>query len=331
MRAAIFGAGATGTVLGAFIASCGKQIDLITRNKEHVTALNKYGAHITGKTEITQKVNALLPEAAQGLYDIILLMTKQTANEDAFEFIKAHLSKGGAACTLQNGLPEAALAEAVGKERCLGCTATFGATQIKAGEAELTSEKISFVLGSPFGKNRQITTVKEYLQCAGSVTIINNFTGARWAKLAINAAFSPLSAITGMTFGQVAENKLGRKAALALLNEAFAAAKASGVKLEKIQGHDIVKLFGYKGRVKRSIALKLLPLAVKSHKNIISGMYFDLKSGKTCEIEYLNGAVVNAAKCGGAAVPLNEKVISVAHEIESGARKINAENLNALV
>ncbi|MDE6613122.1 MAG: 2-dehydropantoate 2-reductase, partial [Clostridia bacterium] len=163
------------------------------------------------------------------------------------------------------------------------------------------------------------------------VTIINNFTGARWAKLAINAAFSPLSAITGLTFGQVAADKRGRKIALTLLNEAFAAAKSNGITLEKIQGHDIVKLFGCKGAIKRTFALKLLPLAVKSHKNIVSGMYFDLKSGKICEIEYINGAVIKAAKEGGIAVPLNEKVITLAHEIKCGARKIRKENLNAFI
>ncbi|MDE5722107.1 MAG: 2-dehydropantoate 2-reductase [Clostridia bacterium] len=331
MRAAVFGAGATGTVLGALIAKCGKEIDLITRNKEHVTALNAHGAHISGKTHLNVKVNALLPEESRGKYGLIFLMTKQTANESAYEFIRAHLLEDGVVCTLQNGLPEVELASAVCENRCLGCTATFGATFIRAGEAELTSEKISFALGSPFGKIQQITTVKEYLQCAGNVTIINNFTGARWAKLAINAAFSPLSAITGLTFGQVAADERGRKLALALLNEAFTAAKSNGVKLEKIQGHDIVKLFGCKGAIKRVFALKILPLAVKSHKNIVSGMYFDLKSGKTCEIEYLNGAVVKAAKEGGIAVPLNEKVISLAHEIEGGARKIRKENLNALV
>ncbi|MDE6613432.1 MAG: 2-dehydropantoate 2-reductase, partial [Clostridia bacterium] len=168
MKAAVFGAGATGTVLGALITKRGKEIDLITRNKEHVAALNGYGAHITGKVNLRVTVNALLPEQAQEKYGLIFLMTKQTANKGAYEFIKTHLSADGVVCTLQNGLPEAALADAVGKERCLGCTATFGATFIKAGEVELTSEKISFALGSPFGINQQIPTVKEYLECAGN-------------------------------------------------------------------------------------------------------------------------------------------------------------------
>ena len=42
MRVAIYGAGAMGTILGAYIAASGKQIDLITRNKEHVEAMKQH-------------------------------------------------------------------------------------------------------------------------------------------------------------------------------------------------------------------------------------------------------------------------------------------------
>ena len=48
MKAAIYGAGAMGTVLGAFICAAGKQVDLISRNRAHVAALNENGAEIFG-------------------------------------------------------------------------------------------------------------------------------------------------------------------------------------------------------------------------------------------------------------------------------------------
>ena len=35
MRTAILGAGSLGTVLGAFIAKAGKQVDLVSRNAAH--------------------------------------------------------------------------------------------------------------------------------------------------------------------------------------------------------------------------------------------------------------------------------------------------------
>ena len=48
MRAAIYGAGSLGTILGAFISKAGGKIELINRNKAHVEALKKSGAKLTG-------------------------------------------------------------------------------------------------------------------------------------------------------------------------------------------------------------------------------------------------------------------------------------------
>ena len=48
MRVAIYGAGAMGTVLGAYITKAGYDIDLINRNKDHVIALQQNGATVTG-------------------------------------------------------------------------------------------------------------------------------------------------------------------------------------------------------------------------------------------------------------------------------------------
>lgn len=43
MRAAIYGAGSLGTILGAFISKNGGQIDLINHNEKHVAALREKG------------------------------------------------------------------------------------------------------------------------------------------------------------------------------------------------------------------------------------------------------------------------------------------------
>ena len=47
-RAAIYGAGSLGTILGAFITKNGGQIDLINHNQAHVKALNENGAKVVG-------------------------------------------------------------------------------------------------------------------------------------------------------------------------------------------------------------------------------------------------------------------------------------------
>ena len=80
MRLAIMGAGSLGTILGAYIAKAGYEIDLIDAYEEHVRALNENGAHVVGAVDFVQKerLHALLPEDMEGAYDLIIYMAKQT-------------------------------------------------------------------------------------------------------------------------------------------------------------------------------------------------------------------------------------------------------------
>ena len=150
MRSMIYGAGALGTVLGAYIARAGKQIDLVNRNRAHVEALKTAGARVTGTVQFTQAVSALLPEELTGQYDVIILMTKQQHNAEVVEFLKPFLKEDGALCTCQNGLPEPAIAEAIGADRTLGCAIAWGATFRGKGVSELTSDPsaLTFSLGA---------------------------------------------------------------------------------------------------------------------------------------------------------------------------------------
>ena len=71
MRAAIYGAGSLGTILGAFITKNGGQIELINRNRAHIEALQQKGATVTGTLNFVQKVTAYTPDKMEGIYDII--------------------------------------------------------------------------------------------------------------------------------------------------------------------------------------------------------------------------------------------------------------------
>lgn len=333
MRAAIYGAGAMGTVLGAFIVKGGGNVDLITRNAAHVDALNNNGAHIVGTVDFTVPVHAYTPEEMSGRYDLILLMTKQLSNAEICGFLSPFLAEKGVICTMQNGLPEPSVAEVVGGDRCLGCAVSWGATLVENGVSRLTSEpsKMTFALGSLEGDNPALEGVKNFLSLAGKVSIESNFMGARWAKLAVNSAFSSLSALTGLTFGEVARDKRTKGYALDLLNEAFAVADACGVSLEKIQGHDLEFYYSCKKKgLKRKIALALLPLAMRHHADIRSGMYYDLISGNRCDIDRINGLVVKVGRKFGVKTPLNLNVLRVVHEISAGKREICMENLDLL-
>jgi 2-dehydropantoate 2-reductase len=332
MRTAIYGAGAMGTVLGAYISKSGQDIQLITRNKAHVEALNKNGAHIIGTVDFTSKVNAILPEQMTGKYDVIFLMTKQRDNAQIARFLLPYLAEGGVVCTTQNGLPEPQLATILGEENTIGCAISWGATYVEAGVAALTSspDKLTFALGSTFGKNKKVEKVSPILSLMGGVTIEENFIGARWSKLLVNSAFSSLSAVTGFTFGEVAKDKTSRKLAQAILKEGMDVAASSNITPAKIQGHDIVKLLGYKTTLKKWLSYKLIPLAMKGHKDIISGMYYDLSNGRLCDIDYVCGVIASYGKKCGVKTPVADSVISLAHSIEHGENKVDKANIGVL-
>jgi 2-dehydropantoate 2-reductase len=259
-------------------------------------------------------------------------MTKQSDNVNIANFLKNYLAEGGVVCTTQNGLPEPELGEILGKDNLVGCAISWGATRIGDGEVKLTSKpnKLTFALGSIFCENAKCQMVAKYLRLMGDVTIEQNFIGARWSKLIINSAFSSLSAVTGLTFGEVAKGKKSRSLAQAILKEGLSVASALNIKPQKIQGHDIAKLLGYNTAFKKFISYHLIPLAMKGHKDIISGMYYDLKSGRKCDIDYVCGVVSKYGKTCGVLTPTADSVILLAHRIESGESIISPDNINIL-
>ncbi len=146
MKVAILGAGSLGTISGALITKNGGDVVLIDANREHVEALNKNGATITGKMDITVPVKAITPDAMSGEYDLILYLVKQTYNESALKALVPHLHKDSIVCTLQNGVPEDAVAAHVGREKVMGCAVGWGATWLRPGVSELTSESDKMTL-----------------------------------------------------------------------------------------------------------------------------------------------------------------------------------------
>ena len=333
MKAAIYGAGAMGTILGAYIARAGYDIDLITRNKDHVKGLLEHGAKIIGKTEFVQSVHAILPKDMNQKYDLILLMTKQLENKKVVQSLLPFLTKEGQICTMQNGLPEVSVSEVIGKDRTFGCAMSWGATFIGNGVSHLTSEDtretLTFSIGKYGNNNDDIFLYAvELLNTMGNVVVEENFIGARWVKLLVNSAFSGLSTVLDANFGEVAKNKKSRLLVQKAIKECIEVANAAHIKIEPIQGKDVVKLLDYHNKLKQRISFMLIPLAIKKHRLIKSSMLNDIAKGKPCEIAAINGVVCNYGDNVNIETPINDKIVEIVKSIESGCNKSTWDNLS---
>ncbi len=330
MKIAIYGAGSLGTVLGAYISKAGVPVDLITRNKDHVDAMNESGAHIIGTVEMTVPVHALTPDMITEKYDLIILMTKQLDNKNVLENLKKNMNEGCIVCTMQNGLPELSVSEVVGEDNTMGCSVAWGATLHGHGVSELTSEpdSLSFGLGRMNGKvDDKLMEVKKILELMCPVEVEENFMGVRWSKLLINSAFSGMSAVMGGTFGDAAERKDSRVCCQNIIKECIDVAKAAGIKIEPVQGKDIVKLLDYSGPVKKKISNMLIPICIKKHRLLKASMLQDLEKGRKCEIDAINGVVCTYGRKFGVKTPYNDKVCEIVHGIEDGKYTYSFDNV----
>ena len=333
-RYAIYGAGSLGTVLGAYITKNGGKIDLINRNKEHIEALRKNGAIINGTVDMTVPVSVLTPEEMTGKYDVILLLTKQLFNKQVVNFLKDYLADDGVIVTLQNGLPEPGIAEIVGSNRTIGCVVEWGAALTAPGVCTLTSEvdSLSFHMGKMAGiTDEKFNEVKKLLELMCPVYEESNLIGARWSKLLINATFSGLGTVVGGVFGDVSENKAARKVAIRCMKECIDVGRAAGATFAPVQGKNITALFYYKGALKRAFATMLLPIAMKKHRNIEPSMLQDIKKGKPCEIDAINGVVCEWGRKCGVKTPFNDKIVEIVKKCENGELMPKPENINYFI
>ena len=330
MRYAIYGAGSLGTVLGAYITKNGGEIDLINRNQAHVNALNEKGAHITGTVEMTVPVKAYTPDQMTGEYDIILLLTKQLQNVQVVSMLKNFLSKDGVLVTLQNGLPEPGIAEIIGNNRTMGCVVEWGATLSAPGECILTSapDSLSFHMGRMEGiSDQQYNAVKALLEKMCPVHEEKNLLGARWSKLLINATFSGLGTVVGGRFGDVSEDKEARQVAIRCMKECIDVGHAAHVTFAPVQGKDITKLFYYKTPLKRAFGTLLLPIAMKKHREIVPSMLQDLRNGKPCEVDAINGVICAWGRKMGVPTPINDRIVEIIKKEQANQLPLDHSNI----
>ena len=332
MRFAIYGAGSLGTVLGAFITRAGVPVDLVNRNREHVDALNRSGAVINGGIQMHVPVHAITPDEMKGEYDVILLLTKQQHNPKVVESLIRFISADGILATLQNGIPEYGIAEILGPGRSMGCTVEWGATLERAGVCVFTSdpspEKLSFQTGKPADvPEYRFRRVKDLLELMGPVRVSDNFLGVRWSKLLINATFAGIGTVMGGTFGDVSKDPLARSIASRCIKECIEVAHAAGVTLTDVQGVNISKLFYYTNPIKKLLIEAIIPFAMKSNGNIEPSMLQDLKKGKLCEVDFINGEVCRWGKRLGIPTPVNNMIVRLIHAEETGKLPVSKSNL----
>jgi len=206
----------------------------------------------------------------------------------------------------------------------------WGAALTAPGLCTLTSEvdSLSFHMGKMEGiPDSKFSEVKALLELMCPVHEEKNLIGARWSKLLINATFSGLGTVVGGVFGDVSENRDARRVAIRCMKECIDVGHAAGAEFAPVQGKNITALFYYRTALKRAFATALIPIAMKKHRNIEPSMLQDIKKGKPCEIDAINGVVCEWGRKCGVETPFNDRIVEIVKKCESGTLTPNAVNI----
>ena len=319
-RAAIIGAGSLGTIMAACVSQNGGKCILIDTNKEHVDALNKNGATVTGFMDLKNvPVEAITPDQMEGIYDIIIILTKQLVNKAVLTNLLNYIDDNSVVCTLQNGVPEEFVASIVGKERTCGGAVGWGATWVGPGVSQLNT-KPEFVIIEIGNLDNvvddKLKRVEAFLKLAGKVEVNTNLSGFRWSKLLMNAAVSGMSAATGATFGEVVDDDKAVACAAHVANELIKVTKAKGITLEQIvPGKDFYDMC-FDSEAGRCRAIQMLRDVYSAHRPSKASMLQDMEKGIPCEIDYLNGVVCDNGDALGIDTPFNDTIRAIVKEFE---------------
>lgn len=316
-----------GTVLGAYLAKGGLTVDMIDAYQLHVDTLNEKGAQINGRESFTVPVRAILPEQMEGIYDLVFLMTKQTANHIVLPNLLPHLGPDSVVCTLQNGVPEPFVAQYVGQERTVGGTMHWGATFEGPGISHATSNLkhkhenglIFFSVGEIDGSiTPRIKKIAEVLSHMGKTEVTTTLMDTRWRKLTYNCCGSGMSAVCGSAYGRYLEDPRAMECLSCIGYEIDLCAKADGRKLGEYLG-------------------KALPDPEQCRRHFYSvychapdgkaSMLQDLEAGRATEVDMINGYICTVGDKYGIDTPYNDAVVSIVHRMEKGELPLSMDNL----
>ncbi len=331
MKLLVFGAGAIGGCIGAHLARAGHDVTLVDRDEAHVAAMQERGLEICGPVaSFCSPVQACTPEKLSDSFPVILLCVKSQHTQRVLGMLKSFLAPEGFVVSMQNGLNELIVADAVGAERSMGAFVNFGADYLEPGVIHFGGRG-AVVVGEIDGRMTQRVQAlrSALLAFEEDARITNNIFGYLWSKEAYGAMLF-VTALTNDSIADALANREHRDVYVAIAREVLAVACASGIRPEAFNGFDPQAFLpgGSEQVVERSLA-DMVAFNRRSPRTH-SGIWRDLAVRKRPTEVAMYDQVLSEGSALGHAMPLTRGMKAMIHEIEAGERSLVRSNVDEL-
>jgi 2-dehydropantoate 2-reductase len=294
VRVLVLGSGAIGSLYGAKLAAHA-DVTLVAR-ADHVAAVNRDGLRVVGLDDLHCRPRAVTSVDAIEPETLVLLTTKVTDSAAAVGPLVPLLRPDTVILCVQNGLDSEREAARVVGGRCtvLRAITHFGAIFREPG---VVDQRIAgATLLEPAPPSARVAALLTSAGLEGRVS--DRIRYEMWRKLIFNCVVNPVTAMTGMDVGWIADERLNRLKQ-AIIDECVAVAQLDGVPIEE----DV---------------LALVNLAYAGSKNLSSTLQ-DLVKGRRTEIDFLNGGVARLGRELGIECPVNAALATLVHQLEGRA------------
>ena len=316
MRVAVYGAGAIGGLLGAYLARTdAAEVSLIARGP-HLAAMRERGLEVRGVSSFTVRPRCTDNPAELGPQGYVVIALKAHSVPGVVDAMRPLLGEGTTVVFAVNGVPwwyfhrlpgpyEGRRLESVdpggrqwdviGPDRALACVVYPAAEVVEPGVIEHV-EGDRFSLGEPSGEvsERAQRLSRLLIQAGLKAPVRPRIRDEIWVKLWGNLSFNPISALTGATLDAIVADDGTRSVARAMMLEAQAIGERLGVR------------FGVD--VDRRIAGAA---AVGTHK---TSMLQDLERGRPMEIDALVTAVQELGRLVEVPTPAIDAVLALVRQ-----------------
>jgi 2-dehydropantoate 2-reductase len=328
----VWGAGAIGGTLGAYLVRAGHAVDFVDTEAAHVEAMRQEGLRVEGPIETFRvPARAYLPAELTGQYERILLCVKAHHTEVAARQLEPHLAAAGYVGSFQNGLNEQVLAAIVGQARTIGAFVNFGADYLGPGVIHFGGRG-AVVVGELDGRmTPRLDALHRLVQTFEPAAVASdNIMGFLWGKLGYGALLFA-TALTNASICEALAAEAPRPLYRRIAGEAVAVARALAITPIGFNGYRPEAFEA--GATDAAAAASFAAMVAHNAKSAKthSGIWRDLAVRKRpTEVEAQLGPIVRFARQNKLQAPTIDHLITMIHEIEDGKRRLAWDNLAEL-
>ena len=315
MKICIYGAGAVGGLLAAWLARSGHEVSAVARGA-HLDAIRKDGIKVRDRASgIVEafRIRAESDPAKLGAQDYVIVAVKGQSLTDVASHIGNLVEEKTSIVTAMNGVPwwffdrlpfgagkhrlesldpDGSLSKAMPTGQVVGCVVHLAASTPEPGMISHNMGR-KLIVGEPGGKNTARTAkIADALNAAGFEAIVSGFIEKDfWVKLLGNVSFNPVSALTLSTADRLIADPGIKSYMVEIMREVLAIGRAVGVDAD-IDPEARIDMARALGPFKTS-------------------MLQDMEAGKALEIDGLLAGTLEIARKASVRAPYTESLFGL--------------------